>query len=427
MKKFQFQAGAAFTICSILMTTNVWGASLPIRYNGRNYNYTGKQLGFTYKGKTISLGKTPGIQIKKVNMLPYYNAIVKNGPKVKRSYNSRTGRLQLTNGKKTIVFYKNKRYAYTNGRKRTFTTAPLTVKYRNVNKCYLLIPANFTAKYLGISYTYDSKRRIIHYAKPAPAISASMSAYIRAQQKIYPVYAGKTITTQQYERYVNPSKDTTGKFQFLKLDTYREVNSDTYANHLSNMIASHTGSVFKGKSTAFLNAAKTYDIDPLYFLCQTVHESGYGTSTLAKGASVTKIISGESVVRDSSKNVTGFQKVNGRYITTTVPAKKVYNLYGIKAYDSDPKLCGFSYAYYKGWTSVDRAVKGAAEYVSSQYIHSSYKQNTLYKFRFNPVVSNIWHQYATDPAYAAGIGSLMYKYRDVYHSASLTYDRPSYN
>ena len=111
-------------------------------------------------------------------------------------------------------------------------------------------------------------------------------------------------------------------------------------------------------------AAKQYNIDPVYFLCQTILETGYGTSTLSQGKAITTVVSGSSVVRDSSGNVTGFKTVNGKYKTSTISKKMVYNLYGIKAYDSNPQLCGFSYAYYQGWTSVDAAIYGAAKYVS---------------------------------------------------------------
>ena len=490
MKYFCLKTAAAVLLCCLLMTSSVWGAALPIRYGGKNYQYTGKQLSFTYKGKSISLGKTPGIQLQKVNMLPYYTALVKNGPKVKRSYSSRTGKLTLTYGKNKIIFYKNKKYAYTNGKKRGLTTAPVVVKYRNVNKNYLLIPANFTAKYLGISYTYDSKKRIIHYAKPSssskptaatskPAsttassgssvsstysISMSRSSYIAEQMKVYPSYGGSAITSQKYDTYVNPANDTTGGLQFLRLDTYRDVSAVTYKSHLSAMISGKPSSVFAGKGDAFLQASRKYKIDPLYFLCQTIQESGYGTSSLAKGirsSSLTdsqvqkydtsslkgKIVSGDSVKKDAFGEITGFRflsasekKSGTSYVKTasgylevsSLPASAqnitYYNLYGIKAVDAAPQLCGFTYAWNEGWTSVDKAIEGAAEYVSKWYIHNStHRQNTLYKFRYHPKVSSIWHQYATDPAYARSIGNLMAKYKNVYTSSAVfSYDRPAY-
>ena len=66
-----------------------------------------------------------------------------------------------------------------------------------------------------------------------------------------------------------------------------------------------------------------------------------------------------------------YYKVNNNayYEVKNISSKKVYNLYGIKAYDNAPQLGGFSYAYYQGWTSVDKAIQGAAKYVSDNYIH----------------------------------------------------------
>lgn len=452
---------AVSAVLSLSMTASVFAGSLALRYSGKNRTYTGKQLSFYYKGKKIDLGKAPGIQINKVNMLPYYNAIVKNGPKVKRSYNSKTGKLVLTNGSKTITFYKNKKYAYTNGVKRTFTTAPLTVKYRSINKNYILVPAKFTAKYLGISYTYSSSAKRIDYAKPAvskPATpvksntttkyNTTLTNYIKKQQAEWKTYGGKTI---DYKKYIPVTTDNTNSFQFLRLDTYHPVNAAKFSSTLQTMLSKQTGSVLSGKASVITSSASTYKIDPLYFLCQTIHESGYGTSTLAKGKAVTQVITGDSLYPKGATGtkVTAFKTVskaektagekkkkkyykvndNAYYEIKDISSKKVYNLYGIKAYDNAPQLGGFSYAYYQGWTSVDKAIQGAAKYVSDNYIHhGSYKQNTLYKIRYSPYLADLGHQYASDPAYAQSIGRLMNTYKDVYSSTSgFVYDTPVFN
>ena len=166
----------------------------------------------------------------------------------------------------------------------------------------------------------------------------------------------------------------------------------------------------------------------------------YDTTSL-KG----KIVTGDSVKKDASGEITGFQfltdsqrksdrsyvKISAGYLEITdLPASQqnntYYNLYGIKAVDAAPQLCGFTYAYNQGWTSVDKAINGAAKYVSKWYIHNStYRQDTLYKFRYHPKVAYIWHQYATDPGYARSIGNLMYKYKNVYTGSSpLSYEKP---
>jgi hypothetical protein len=93
-------------------TTDVSAASLKIRYGGKTRTYTGKQLSFTYAKKSITNSKYPGIQISSVNMMPYYEYLVKKGPKVKRSYNKKRGKLVLKNGSKTITMYVGKKTYY---------------------------------------------------------------------------------------------------------------------------------------------------------------------------------------------------------------------------------------------------------------------------------------------------------------------------
>lgn len=445
-KKILAAALTVGCIGGILPSGLAEAASLKIRYSGKTRYYTGKQLKFSYGTKSLSL-KYAGIQMKKgstsINMIPYYDYLVKQGPKVKRSYSKKTGKLVLKNGSKTLTAYVGKRTYYLNGKKKTFSIAPTKVKYYKTNKTVILLPAKALITNLGLRYTYSSSAKRIYINKPVSQPSASkpsasangsttytkynktLSNYISAEKKQHPTYGGKSISTSTYKKYIDPSTDQTHNYQFLRLDTYRSVNTSAYSSLLNSKLKS--GSVLKNKANVLISAAKTYDIDPVYFLCQTILETGYGTSELSQGKYVTKIVSGASVIKDKNGNVTGFQKVKGKYITKTISKRKLYNLYGIKAYDSDPQLCGFSYAYYQGWTSVDKAISGAAKYVSQEYIHSAtHKQNTLYKFRYHPNTANLWHEYATDPAYAHKIASIMYsQFRSVYASGvSMTYDKP---
>ena len=370
--------------------------------------------------------------MKSINMIPYYSILVKNGPKIKRSYSKKTGKLVLKYKNKTLTFYKNKKTCYVNGKKKTLSAAPVSVKYYTTKKYNILLPANFTIKNLGLDYSYISSAKRIHINKPGNSYLYTKNTATNYNKKTSDYIKAQTVKTYDkkkinYNNYVPTSTDPTHGYQYLRLNTYRTVNSSKYNSLLNSKVKSK--SVLKNKGSVLNSAAKTYKIDPVYFLCQTILETGYGTSTLSQGKSITKVITGKSVVKDKKGNVTGFQKVNGKYQTKKISSKKVYNLYGIKAYDSDPQLCGFSYAYYQGWTSVDKAIKGAAKYVSQEYINNStYKQNTLYKFRYNPNTKYIWHQYATDPGYAQKIGKLMYsQFRSAYATGNtLTFDRPKF-
>jgi len=80
--------------------------------------------------------------------------------------------------------------------------------------------------------------------------------------------------------------------------------------------------------------------------------------------------------------------------------RKVYNMFGIGAIDTDPTNSGAARAYAEGWFTPEAAIIGGAKFIGEKYIHNDYPQNTLYKMRWNPAAPGI-HQYATDIGWAS--------------------------
>lgn len=189
---------------------------------------------------------------------------------------------------------------------------------------------------------------------------------------------------------INPalSRDNAvNKYQFLKL-SYVE---GTTAQQLN---ASLRGDgVLAGKGQVFIDAAREFNINPIYLAAHCILETGNGTSRLAKGMSI-----------------------NGR---------TVYNLFGIGAVDKDPENAGALYAYNHGWTSVDIAIKEGARFVSSSYINSRYKQDTIYKMRWNPANPGV-HEYATDVRWALNQVAYIKKCFDQIPNAKRVFDIPVY-
>ncbi|SMC20960.1 Beta-N-acetylglucosaminidase [Clostridium acidisoli DSM 12555] len=193
------------------------------------------------------------------------------------------------------------------------------------------------------------------------------------------------------QKYMDPTNfmDSYGVYQFLRLDYMQGVTVDD----LNNILAGK--GVLAGKGAQFLDAAQQSNINPVYLVSHALLETGNGQSALATGI-----------------------VVNG---------KKTYNLFGIGAYDSNPNQMGAQYAYNQGWFSVDQAIYGGAQWISGSYINNSfYKQNTLYKMRWNPA-SPTNHQYATDVRWAYNqiynIKSLI----DQVQKPVLQFDIPQYN
>ena len=167
------------------------------------------------------------------------------------------------------------------------------------------------------------------------------------------------------ERYVNPENLVSGydKYQFMDLGSSNDVSAQTLDAYVNGK------GVLSGHGDVFKSAAEANNISEVYLVIHACLESGNGTSELACGV-----------------------EYNG--VT-------VYNLFGIGALDASPVAGGAQYAYEQGWTTVEKAIEGGAEWISENYINNSkYTQNTLYKMRWNPDKPAV-HQYATDIAWAS--------------------------
>lgn len=248
---------------------------------------------------------------------------------------------------------------------------------------------NSTSSYINVNYTLDQHVDLQHSKalRGGNVINASLSTglgsgYINA-------------TRDDLLKYMNPDKilmSSHGMNQFLRIDSYKGGVTAERLNTYLNSLSGGANNVFYGKGQAFIDAAQKYNIDLAYFVAHAMVETGYGTSTLAKG-----------------------QYVNG---------VKVYNFFGISAFDGSAVSSGKNYAYKMGWTSVEKTLDGSAAWIASNYIKSSYNQNTLYKMRWSYEYSN--HQYATDVNWANLISSVMTKITTMYSSISLQYEIPKH-
>ena len=195
-------------------------------------------------------------------------------------------------------------------------------------------------------------------------------------------------TFDEIKYYMNPKNfinDPNGKYMFLRL-TYVDGIS---VNDLNKLLVGK--GVLEGKGDVFLRAAKEANINPIYLISHALLETGNGKSMLSNGISV-------SVLHKKVPTADGGYEV---VVDRAVEPRVTYNMFGIGAYDSDANMWGSETAYKEGWFSVDSAILGGAKWIASGYIaNPTYKQNTLYKMKWNLTENYMWHQYATDVAWA---------------------------
>lgn len=204
----------------------------------------------------------------------------------------------------------------------------------------------------------------------------------------------------EVEYYMNPDnfKVGNGKYMFMKL---------TYVNGVSIDIAKEIikgKGILDGKEQAFLTAAEKYNINPIYLMCHARLETGNGTSELSTGVLV--------------------NTVDGK----PVEPKMVYNMFGIGAEDSGAVKLGAERAYKEGWFTPELAIIEGSYWLGQGYIHNSkFKQNTLYKMRWNINHLGIGdHQYASDIAWAYKQATMIATYINKCSDIELEFDIPTF-
>ena len=142
-----------------------------------------------------------------------------------------------------------------------------------------------------------------------------------------------------------------------KINRQYDISEEAIEFVLNRMIAGRS-SVMKGMASAFLNAASQSGLNVIYLIAHAAHETGWGTSNIAK---------------------------------------KKYNFYGIAAFDASPYASAYEYG------APEAGIVEGAGWIARNYPNGKYKQDTLYKMRHNNGV----HQYATDPAWDTKIAAIM--------------------
>ena len=231
-----------------------------------------------------------------------------------------------------------------------------------------------------------------------------------------------TATKDQLRSYLNPANFTAGTpgfYQFLRLDVPSAMSVDEINDRLDGE------GVLAGHGEAFATAAQTYGINEAYLISHARLETGNGTSQLATGVWYDP---------DTDKVYESDEEA-----ATHPHATLVYNMFGIGAYDAAPLYGGAKRAYEEGWTSVDAAIVGGAQFIGTTYLRPGSVtlsgQNTLYKMLFHPEQAVInaagsgekpWHEYATDIAWASKQAVMIAQFYGDPSDYSLAFDVPSY-
>ena len=238
--------------------------------------------------------------------------------------------------------------------------------------------------------TTDGGVRYMTYSMTLPMM-AKLQSGLNPAPKLNTNGGVRNASEEEIAEYIDPVQFYTGayKYQFLDLSAPNGVSEEVLNDFLEDK------GILKGQGNTFIEAAKEFNVSEVYLIAHACLETGNGTSQLARGT-----------------------QYNGQ---------TVYNMFGIGAYDSSAVASGSQRAYELGWTSVESAIRGGAQWISEHYINSADgKQNTLYKMLWNPD-NPTEHHYATDISWAVKQAANIERIFDKFPNISLSYEIPVYS
>lgn len=260
---------------------------------------------------------------------------------------------------------------------------------------------NFTIAVSASGPLVDTANKKFVYKQYENTLSQMVDVQSKANPPNYVANYNLDASSIDISEYLNPKNFVNHNYavyQFLKLNYIEGITAEDLNVELGGILA--------GKGETFLKFCKLYDVNPAYVVAHTILETGNGTSALANGIDVSE--------------------VDG----LPVELKTTYNLFGIGAFDQAPDKCGSEKAYTMGWFTVDAAIEGGIKWISDAYINNAtYKQNTVYKMRWNPSIpadGTYRHQYATDISWSYKQSYLIKEILDKYKNAQLVFEIPQY-
>lgn len=202
--------GLTYKWISSTSTVAITKKGIDLKYDGTWKTYTGTQSQITVDGKKVS-SAVPGIVVDKVSLVPAKSVFYKSVG-ASYDYNSKTKVLTLKKNNNTVTLTMGSNIAYVNGVKKTMSTKARVVYYNERATWYVMVPASFVTKSLGLTYQWVDSSKTCKIILPKSSGSiASMSntsdTELKAMWISYLEFGTAAKTEAQFKTMVNTMFD----------------------------------------------------------------------------------------------------------------------------------------------------------------------------------------------------------------------------
>lgn len=282
------------------------GQGMLLQYNGKVVSYTGAQTKTTLNGTKVS-SAMPGIILNDTNMVAANAVFAKSPLKAILKVDKANNRVLITYGTKTVSMDVGTKNAKVNGKAVTMPCKVLKVKNMKTNKSYYMVPAEFVATQLGLTYKWNNNTATA--AMTAKGLSGDKSDEEQPSKNLDDSLNGKKTKLKINDDSIDLPIDSIVKNganmvpvraafadsvigATLKYNSSTKTVSLTYEKKTIQMTIGSTTAKVNGKKTTLLAApyrkadenGKSYVMVPSHFVASTF---GFGYEWNAKKLTAT--------------------------------------------------------------------------------------------------------------------------------------------
>ncbi|BCN30328.1 family 10 glycosylhydrolase [Anaeromicropila herbilytica] len=259
--------GLTYNWNSKTTTVELVKKGIDLKYDSKWYTYTGKQLKITTKGNAVATNM-PGIIIENTELVPA-NSVFKVGVGASYSYNSDSKVITIKRYRKTVKLTLGSNIASVNGVNKTMDTNARLVYLNEKGSWYVMVPASFVAKSLGLKYSFDTTTNTCIIKEPSSfgsiaSLTNKSSTELRAMWISYLEFGTTAKTKEQFETMIDTMYDNCVSYGMNAV----VVQVRPFADAL------YPSNYFPWSAYVSGEQGKSVDYDPLKYMVSAAHDRG---------------------------------------------------------------------------------------------------------------------------------------------------------
>lgn len=265
--------GFTYTWTASTGVAAIQSPGLMIRYNSKDYAYSGKKISFHCEDTVAGSQSYPGLVLDKTVMAPAKLTYASTAVGATYKYDSASKRVTIKKYGNTITMTLGSKTATVNGEKVKLSAAPRKVKLYSTGKTVIYVPAQAVAEAIGFEYLYFASQELVNLKAPHAIYYNGSWSYPSVRGSV--TFNGKEVDVAPMYSYLENDVAMLSAKRVFKNAAGCGYQYDSAAKTLELTNGENTVLFTIGSTTAYVNGVKKEMTVPARSVKNGVNNTNY--------------------------------------------------------------------------------------------------------------------------------------------------------